>query len=140
MVNKCGLLCTFRKLAQLTAGTRITARRGALLCRSSAAACCGREQVNPVLWHISQGQPLSVLVIGAHPDDIEIGAGGTLLTLAQSQPGLRAHYVVLTGPASGQDEARAAARSFLPGADLTVDLHDLPEGRLPAVWERAQDT
>ena len=85
------------------------------------------------------GRPLSVLAIGAHPDDIEIGAGGTLLTLAQSQPGLRAHYVVLTGAANRQDEARDAARSFLPGADLSVDLHDLPEGRLPAVWERVKD-
>jgi len=28
--------------------------------------------------------PLSVLAIGAHPDDIEIGAGGMLLTLAES--------------------------------------------------------
>ena len=70
---------------------------------------------------------------------IELGAGGTLLTLAQSQPGLRAHYVVLTGTASRQEEARTAARSFLPGADLSVDLHDLPEGRLPAVWEQAKD-
>ena len=41
--------------------------------------------------------PLSVLAIGAHPDDIEIGAGGTLLSLAESQAGLRVHYVVLTG-------------------------------------------
>jgi LmbE family N-acetylglucosaminyl deacetylase len=95
--------------------------------------------MEPLPLSISPASPLSVLVIGAHPDDIEIGAGGTLLTLAQSQPGLRAHYVVLTGTANRQDEARDAARSFLPGADLGVDFHDLPEGRLPAVWERAKD-
>ena len=95
--------------------------------------------MEPLSLSIPAGRPLSVLAIGAHPDDIEIGAGGTLLTLAQSQPGLRAHYVVLTGTASRQEEARTAARSFLPGADLSVDLHDLPEGRLPAVWEQAKD-
>ena len=95
--------------------------------------------MEPLPLGIPSGRPLSVLAIGAHPDDIEIGAGGTLLTLAQSQPGLRAHYVVLTGTANRQDEAREAARSFLPGADLTVGLHDLPEGRLPAVWERAKN-
>lgn len=80
------------------------------------------------------GRPLSVLAIGAHPDDIEIGAGGTLLTLAGSQPGLQVRYVVLTGTPDRQLEARAAASAFLPGADVTVDLLDLPEGRFPAVW------
>ena len=75
-----------------------------------------------------------MLAIGAHPDDIEIGAGGLLLSLAESR--LRARYVVLTGTAERQQEARAAAHAFLPGADLTVDLLDLPEGRLPAAWGR----
>ncbi|MGO9727699.1 MAG: PIG-L deacetylase family protein [Streptosporangiaceae bacterium] len=83
--------------------------------------------------------PLSVLVIGAHPDDIEIGAGGTLLSLAENQVGLRVHYVVLTGSAERRLEAQGAARAFLPGADLTVRLLDLPEGRLPAVWDQVKD-
>lgn len=83
-------------------------------------------------------RPLSVLAIGAHPDDIEIGAGGTLLTLAASQPGLRAHYLVLTGSADRQLEARRAASAFLPAADLTVSLHDLPQSRLPAAWDRVK--
>ena len=83
------------------------------------------------------GEPLSVLAIGAHPDDIEIGAGGLLLGLAGAP--LRARYVVLTGTAERHQEARRAARSFLPNAELTVDLFDLPEGRLPAVWDRAKE-
>ena len=77
---------------------------------------------------------MSILAIGAHPDDIEIGAGGTLLSLAESQPGLRVRYIVLTGAADRQLEARTAASAFLPRANLTIDLHDLPEGRLPVVW------
>ena len=80
------------------------------------------------------GRSLSVLAIGAHPDDIEIGAGATLLGLAEAHPGLQAHYVVLTGSADRQLEARQAAQAFLAGAALTIELHDLPEGRLPAVW------
>ena len=32
--------------------------------------------------------PLSVLALGAHPDDVEIAAGGTLLSLAERHPGL----------------------------------------------------
>jgi LmbE family N-acetylglucosaminyl deacetylase len=78
------------------------------------------------------GRPLSLLAIGAHPDDIEIGAGGLLLGLAESE--LKARYVVLTGTAERQDEARSAARSFMPRADLTIDLFDLPESRLPVAW------
>jgi len=86
-----------------------------------------------------QGRPLSVLVIGAHPDDIEIGAGGTLLSLAEGYPDLRARYIVLTGTADRQQEARSAAGAFLPVADLTVELHDLPDGRLPAVWDQVKE-
>jgi LmbE family N-acetylglucosaminyl deacetylase len=83
------------------------------------------------------GGPLSVLAIGAHPDDIEIGAGGLLLGLAETS--VQARYVVLTGTAERHQEARQAARSFLPNAELTVDLFDLPEGRLPAVWNRVKE-
>ena len=82
---------------------------------------------------------LSVLAIGAHPDDIEIGAGGTLLRLAQNHPGLRARYVVLTGTEDRQQEARSAAEAFLPGADLAVELHDLPDGGLPAAWDKVKE-
>ena len=73
-----------------------------------------------------------MLAIGAHPDDIEIGAGGLLLSLAERA--LRVRYVILTGTAERKQEAQNAAHSFMPGADVTIELFDLPEGRLPAVW------
>jgi LmbE family N-acetylglucosaminyl deacetylase len=81
----------------------------------------------------------SLVVLGAHPDDIEIAAGGLLLSLAEANPGLRVHYVLLSGVPERQAEARGAARAFLPGADLTFDLHDLPDGRLPAHWGRVKE-
>jgi LmbE family N-acetylglucosaminyl deacetylase len=93
----------------------------------------------PLHLTMPSDRPLSVLAIGAHPDDIEIGAGGTLLSLAESRVGLQARYVVLTGTADRQLEARNAANSFLPGADLTVELFDLPEGRLPGAWDRVKE-
>jgi LmbE family N-acetylglucosaminyl deacetylase len=86
------------------------------------------------------GRRLSLLCVGAHPDDIEIGAGGTLLALTESHPGLQVRYAVLTGSVERQREARTAAAAFLPGAELTIDLHDLPEGRLPAAWATVKDT
>jgi LmbE family N-acetylglucosaminyl deacetylase len=85
------------------------------------------------------GRPPSVLALGAHPDDIEIAAGGTLLTLAGRHPGLRVRYVLMTGTPDRQREARAAARAFTPGADLAVETHDLPDGRLPAVYGQVKE-
>ena len=85
----------------------------------------------------SAGAPLSVLAIGAHPDDIEIGAGGLLLGLAAKLS--RVRYVVLSGTAERHAEARAAARAFIPDAELNITLLDLPEGRFPAVWQRVKD-
>ncbi|MFC6022336.1 PIG-L deacetylase family protein [Plantactinospora solaniradicis] len=79
----------------------------------------------------------SVVLLGAHPDDIEIGAGGLLLALGDV-PGLRVHYVLLTGSPARQAEARAAATAFLPDARLSFALHDLPDGRVPARWAEAK--
>jgi LmbE family N-acetylglucosaminyl deacetylase len=91
----------------------------------------------PLLLQAPAGGPLSVLAVGAHPDDIEIGAGGLLLGLAGSL--LRVRYVVLTGTAERQAEARSAARAFMPGADLAIEVFDLPEGRLPAAWAEVKE-
>jgi LmbE family N-acetylglucosaminyl deacetylase len=87
-----------------------------------------------------EGRPLSVLALGAHPDDIEIAAGGTLLSLAGRHSGLRVRYVLMTGTSQRQEEARAAARAFTPGAELTIETHDLPDGRLPAVYGQVKET
>lgn len=88
---------------------------------------------------LPDGRPPSVLALGAHPDDIEIAAGGTLLGLARRHPGLQVRYVLMTGTKDRQEEARTAARAFTPGADLTVETHDLPDGRLPAVYGQVKE-
>lgn len=84
------------------------------------------------------GRPRGVLALGAHPDDVEIGCGGTLLRLAQAYPGLPVTVVVLTGTPQRQTEARAAADLFLAGCAADVRTFDLPDGRLPAVWGEAK--
>lgn len=80
-------------------------------------------------------RPNGVLAIGAHPDDVEIGCGGTLLELADRWPGLPVTVVVLTGSPERQQEARVAAGLFLAGCDVTMRTFDLPDGRLPAHWD-----
>jgi len=95
--------------------------------------------VLPLHLDVPEDRALSVLALGAHPDDIEIGAGGTLLSLARSYARLHACYVVLTGTPERHLEARTAAAEFLPNADLSVKLLNLPEGRLPAAWGDVKD-
>jgi LmbE family N-acetylglucosaminyl deacetylase len=83
------------------------------------------------------GGPLTVVCLGAHPDDIEIGCGGTLLALAQTRP-LTVDYVLMTGSEDRHQEARAAASQFLAGADVTFHLSGLPDGRLPGQWDEVK--
>ncbi len=62
------------------------------------------------------GDRLSVLCLGAHSDDIEIGAGATLLTLQERGVRLDVRWCVLSGGAEREREARASAADFLSGA------------------------
>ncbi|MEV6872778.1 PIG-L deacetylase family protein [Amycolatopsis sp. NPDC051128] len=81
-----------------------------------------------------------VVALGAHCDDIAIGAGGTLLTLCASRPGLRVDALVLSGGGTPrEDEERAALAAFCPGAELDVTVLKLPDGRFPAHWEEAKN-
>lgn len=61
----------------------------------------------------------SVLALAAHPDDIEIAAAGTLLTIAESLPDTRFTFVCQTGGARAR-EAVDSARDLL---GERVDVH-----------------
>ena len=90
---------------------------------------------------LSTPEPLRrVLAIGCHADDIEIGCGGTLLTLAQANPGLEVDWVVLAAPGDRAAEARASADAFLAGvADAHVVVHDFRDGYMPYVGREVKD-
>jgi LmbE family N-acetylglucosaminyl deacetylase len=66
-------------------------------------------------------QPLEVLCLGAHSDDIEIGCGGTILHLAERFPCSRFHWVVFSAAGVRETEARRAAELFA-GAKLKGPL------------------
>ncbi|MFF5183166.1 PIG-L deacetylase family protein [Streptomyces sp. NPDC000345] len=80
-----------------------------------------------------------LVAVGAHCDDIAIGAGGTLLTLCRARPGVRVDALVLSGGGGEREqEERAALAAFCPDADLRLTVHKLPDGRLPAHWDEAK--
>ncbi|WP_241564624.1 PIG-L deacetylase family protein [Nonomuraea polychroma] len=82
----------------------------------------------------------AVVALGAHCDDIAIGAGASLLTLCAARPGLRVDALVLSGGGTGREqEERAALGAFCPGADLRVTVLKIPDGRLPAHWDEAKN-
>ena len=80
-------------------------------------------------------RPLRVLCVAAHPDDVEIACGGTLLALA-ARGGSQVVVATLTGSAERRAEAEAAAQAFCPGA--TSRFWSLPDGRLPEHWGEAK--
>lgn len=62
------------------------------------------------------GERLKVLCLGAHADDIEIGAGATLLGWIAAGVQLEAHWVVLSAIGERAAEAVRSADAFLQGA------------------------
>jgi LmbE family N-acetylglucosaminyl deacetylase len=75
---------------------------------------------------------LRVLALGAHPDDIEIGCGGTILEWAAAGRIAAVRWVVLSGSEPRAREARNAAAAFL--ADVAVreiDVRSFRDGYFP---------
>ena len=86
-------------------------------------------------------QCTELLLLGAHCDDIAIGAGGTLLTLCRANHAMRVTAFVFSGGGSVRErEEWSALEAFCPKASLEIQVADLPDGRLPAHWERAKAT
>ena len=74
----------------------------------------------------------TVLCLGAHADDIEIGCGGTVLKLAREQPGLNFVWVVFNAKARRRQEARASARAFLKGVgERKIIVKNFRDGFFP---------
>jgi LmbE family N-acetylglucosaminyl deacetylase len=79
------------------------------------------------------GQHLSVLCLGAHSDDIEIGAGGTILQWMAMGVKLDVTWCVLSGVGPREAEARGSAADFLAGAERSrVEVQHFRDGFFPA--------
>lgn len=82
---------------------------------------------------------LTVLCLGAHSDDIEIGCGGTLLRLAAQYPKAEFHWVVFSAIGVREDEARKGAASFA-GKNLKPPvLKQFRDGFMPYLGSEVKD-
>lgn len=82
------------------------------------------------------GERLTVLCLGAHSDDIEIGVGATLLTMIARGIRLEVLWCVLSGAGERQQEARASAADFLSGAARAdVEVMGFKDGFFPEQGE-----
>lgn len=85
-------------------------------------------------------EPASVALVGAHCDDIAIGAGATLLQMARRNPRLVVHALVLTGAGTEREvEEKNAFAAFCGAAEVHLTVHDLPDGQLPRHWGEVKD-
>jgi LmbE family N-acetylglucosaminyl deacetylase len=87
----------------------------------------------------SGAEPLSVLCLGAHCDDIEIGCGGTILRLVGSGRQVRFHWVVFCSTPERQRAALASAKDFLGQAPATVDIKAFRDSFLPDQWRQVKE-
>jgi LmbE family N-acetylglucosaminyl deacetylase len=83
---------------------------------------------------------LSVLCLGAHSDDLEIGCGGTVLDLLQHRDDVSVQWLVFSGSVERAREARCSAQHLLSGArNSTVDVHAFRDGFFPFIAAEIKD-
>jgi LmbE family N-acetylglucosaminyl deacetylase len=83
---------------------------------------------------------LTLLCLGAHSDDIEIGCGGTILRLLEEFPAARVVWVVFGAAGDRAVEARKSADLFLENADQhELILKGFRDGFFPYIGGEIKD-
>lgn len=85
------------------------------------------------MWFNERGhRPPTVLCLGAHCDDIEIGCGGAILKMLIERPGTEVRWVVLSSDETRKAEAIVSADRFLDAAGAkTVSVMGFRDGFFP---------
>jgi LmbE family N-acetylglucosaminyl deacetylase len=88
----------------------------------------------------SLDKPLNLLALGAHCDDIEIGAGGTLLKLLDEYRINSVKWVVFASNEVRRKEATLSANKFLEKiSDRDVVIRSYRDGFLPFMASEVKD-
>lgn len=96
--------------------------------------------MNSINLFPTQRGPLSILCLGAHSDDIEIGCGGTILHFLSRRRDLTFFWVVFSSAPERESEARVSAARFLEKAKHKhVIVKDFRESYFPFDGARIKD-
>jgi LmbE family N-acetylglucosaminyl deacetylase len=81
---------------------------------------------------VSSGEEISILCLGAHSDDIEIGVGGTILSWIEIGVKLHIRWCVLSASGQRAREAEASAANFMNGASAAeIEICEFRDGFFP---------
>jgi LmbE family N-acetylglucosaminyl deacetylase len=89
---------------------------------------CGKDRKNDEVVAVmltcqlngTSDKPLTVLCLGAHSDDIEIGCGGTILKLVEAYQQLSINWIVFSASKQRRQEAKDSAHAFLHGVNQKI--------------------
>ena len=81
-----------------------------------------------------------VLCLGAHPDDIEIGCGGSVLRLLNEFPEAQFYWLVFSGDEKRAKEAERSANVFLKDAESKIiNIQNFKESYFPFLGAGIKD-
>jgi LmbE family N-acetylglucosaminyl deacetylase len=88
-------------------------------------------------FKLDNKKPLNLLCLGAHCDDIEIGAGGTILKLSSRNHISSVNWIVFASNEARKREAERSAALFLSNVQSKkVTINSWRDGFLPfSAWE-----
>lgn len=89
---------------------------------------------------LNHGKPIQILALGAHSDDIEIGAGGAILQWIATRAEVHVHWCVLSTNTARAAEAETSAIDFLKGAASSrIELESFRDGYFPYDGAKLKD-
>lgn len=88
--------------------------------------------MQPLILTNKADEPLNILCLGAHCDDIEIGCGGTLLKLLDSNRSANVYWQIFSSTPARRQEAVSGANKICEKArSLQTNILDFRDGYLP---------
>lgn len=98
--------------------------------------------MHPLILPAKRDGKLSILCLGAHSDDIEIGCGGTILRLLEGREGVTVWWVVFSHSSQPDRarEARASAETFLQEVEKKIVIRNYRDGYFPFIGDQVKDS